>query len=113
MDRYWYHPLLLGSVRHGEHIEKLMNRTLPTIALTSVIGTESGGAGLSKRRSSRWMMIFYGAIAIVLVGLALALLFGQGNKISQTTTTPSIDGHTAPNKTSPETGSPSPKSDGF
>jgi hypothetical protein len=39
-DRYWYHQLLLGAVRHGLNLEKL-HPDFPALRLTSEIGRAS------------------------------------------------------------------------
>ena len=41
IDRYWYHRLLVGSVKHAIMIEKKYNKELPELALSETIGMES------------------------------------------------------------------------
>jgi len=41
IDRYWYHRLLNGAVKHGLEIEKMHQEKLPELALTTAIGAES------------------------------------------------------------------------
>ena len=41
IDRYWYHRLLVGSVKHGIKIEKDHEKDLPEISLSRAIGAES------------------------------------------------------------------------
>jgi len=41
MDRYWYHRLLVGSVRHAIEIEKKYKHSLPELSLSDAIGKES------------------------------------------------------------------------
>lgn len=41
IDRYWYHRLLVGSVKHGIEIEKRYKESLPEISLAEAIGRES------------------------------------------------------------------------
>ncbi|KAA5599173.1 hypothetical protein [Blastochloris sulfoviridis] len=41
MDRYWYHRLLVGAVKHAIEIEKRFGDTLPELCLTKAIGGES------------------------------------------------------------------------
>jgi hypothetical protein len=41
MDLFWYHPLLIGSVRHGLRLEKLHKDRLPELALTTTIRDEA------------------------------------------------------------------------
>jgi len=41
IDRYWYHRLLVGSVRHAITIEKKYKELIPELSLSDVIRTES------------------------------------------------------------------------
>jgi hypothetical protein len=41
MDRFWYHPLLIGSVRHGLRLEKRHGTRLPELALATTIRDEA------------------------------------------------------------------------
>ena len=41
IDRYWYHRLLVGSVKHAIAIEKKYEKDLPEISLSEAIGKES------------------------------------------------------------------------
>lgn len=41
MDRYWFHRLLVGSVKHGIEIEKKYKDSLPELSLSDAIGAES------------------------------------------------------------------------
>ena len=41
MDKYWYHRLLVGSVKHGMEIEKEHEKELPELSLSKAIGAES------------------------------------------------------------------------
>ena len=41
IDRYWYHRLLVGSVKHAIEIEKKYSKELPELALSDAIGKES------------------------------------------------------------------------
>ena len=41
IDRYWYHRLLVGSVKHAITIEKKYSRELPELSLSETIGIES------------------------------------------------------------------------
>ena len=41
IDRYWYHRLLIGSVKHGVLIEEKHKAELPELSLTAAIGAES------------------------------------------------------------------------
>lgn len=87
VDRYWYHPLLIGSVKHGEKLEVELQNYLPAAGLTKAI-TESShikppkGLGwLSQKngdgtlRSEEKLRIFYwiGATTLILAALLLQL----------------------------------------
>jgi hypothetical protein len=41
IDRYWYHRLLIGSVKQGMSIEKRYKDEIPELSLTEAIGKES------------------------------------------------------------------------
>lgn len=41
IDRYWYHRLLVGAVRHAITIEKRYQAELPELSLSAAIGKES------------------------------------------------------------------------
>ena len=41
IDRYWYHRLLVGSVKHAIMIEKKYSKELPELSLSETIGIES------------------------------------------------------------------------
>jgi hypothetical protein len=41
IDRYWYHRLLVGSVKHAIEIEKKYREELPELSLSDAIGRES------------------------------------------------------------------------
>jgi hypothetical protein len=53
MDRYWYHRLLVGSVNHGESIERRHRFEIPEIGLTAAIGATSPIK--LTRRLSKWL----------------------------------------------------------
>ena len=41
IDRYWYHRLLVGSVKHALEIEKKYKSEIPELSLSDAIGKES------------------------------------------------------------------------
>lgn len=41
IDRYWYHRLLVGAVKHAIMIEKKYSKELPELSLSDAIGKES------------------------------------------------------------------------
>jgi hypothetical protein len=78
MDRLWYHRLLLGAVRHGIAIENAHVERLPEIALATKIGEESPVyIGKKKVGSERKMDIFYGIVALLLIGAAVAAFLNK------------------------------------
>lgn len=123
VDVYWYHPLLIGSVKKGLDIEKQLSEQLPNINLTHTIGSESSIdiGPFKKVRSTRKAKIFYLGIAAVLAAMSVGIGFmgkdakasdGAGNdapnvlvapdakptkaESSQTTTTQTKPTHVAP-----------------
>lgn len=75
MDRFWYHRLLIGSVKQGLVAEDALAATYPEICLTKAIGDESPiKIGSWQIRSSRKIDIFYWLIALLLLaGAAVSL----------------------------------------
>lgn len=79
-DRYWYHPLLLASVRHGEQLERELRTVLPQVGLTLDIseGSPSKPPILwfwrkEKLHSSDKLLYFYVVGGAVLLLAALLL----------------------------------------
>lgn len=79
-DRYWYHPLLMASVRHGEQLESELRMVLPQVGLTHDItaGSPSNPPLLWRWRkkqlhSSDKLLYFYVVGGAVLVLAALLL----------------------------------------
>jgi len=75
MDRFWYHRLLIGSVKQGLVAENALAATYPEIRLTKAIGGESPiKIGSWEVHSSRKIDIFYWLIALLLLaGAAISL----------------------------------------
>jgi hypothetical protein len=75
MDRFWYHRLLIGSVKQGLVAEGALAATYPEIRLTKAIGDESPiTIGSRQIHSSRKIDIFYWLIAsLLLAGAAISL----------------------------------------
>lgn len=97
VDQIWYHRLLLGAVKHGEALERILADEVPGIALTQRIRDESpydferlGGVGTLLRgrytkgwawtqgtiRSSHKLRRFYRTITILLVVMAVGVQLG-------------------------------------
>jgi len=79
-DRYWYHPLLLASVRHGEQLEEELRTVLPKIGLALDISAGSPSKPpllwcwrKKELHSSEKLLYFYTIGGVVLV-MAAALL---------------------------------------
>ena len=53
IDRYWYHRLLVGAVKHGLSIETKYKQALPELSLTDAIGDESP---FEPRGVTRWSL---------------------------------------------------------
>lgn len=102
VDQIWYHRLLLGSVQHGETLEKLLADEVPGIGLAQRIREESpykferlgvAGPHLRKRNAKRWdwtqttirssdkLRRFYWTITLLLVVFAVGVQLG-GVKIA-------------------------------
>lgn len=52
IDRYWYHRLLVGSVKHAIEIEKKYKNDMPELSLSDAIGEESP---YQPRGGVRWL----------------------------------------------------------
>lgn len=52
IDRYWYHRLLVGSVKHAIEIEKKYKNDIPELSLSDAIGEESP---YQPRGGVRWL----------------------------------------------------------
>ncbi|HHH2117695.1 hypothetical protein AB8989_08085 [Yersinia hibernica] len=76
VDVYWYHPLLLGAVKHGASIEKGLIDIMPEIGLTTRIGKESPTQIFWKKdvHSTTKAKLFYFGVLIVLI-ISTTLLF--------------------------------------
>lgn len=79
-DRYWYHPLLIASVRHGEQLEAELRTNLPRVGLTHDISAGSPAEPPAlwfwrkeTLRSSDKLHYFYAIGGLVLVAAAVLL----------------------------------------
>lgn len=76
MDRFWYHRLLMGAVKHGARIETEMAAHIPELGLTKAIGEESPFTlpviGY-KMHSNKKMDTFYGLGMVVYLVLIVVL----------------------------------------
>lgn len=87
VDRYWYHPLLIGSVKHGEKLEAELRAFVPKAGLTQDItaashikppkglGRLAGKNDDGTLRSEEKLRIFYwiGATTLILAAAFLQL----------------------------------------
>jgi hypothetical protein len=110
MDRYWYHVLLKGSVKHGAKIENQLKGKVPDIALGGTISEESGNVRIlgfrmnSDKRLTSFYILGFMMLAIVFVCLFLAVpnrpppvgVLGAGN--TQPVQTPAPQQPAAPSK---------------
>lgn len=76
MDKYWYHRLLQGAVKHAILIETKWSRHIPEIRLTSNIRDESPIKVFRKKEihSKHKIPIFYCSLIITLFLLAIMIL---------------------------------------
>jgi hypothetical protein len=75
MDRFWYHNLLYGSVKHAQEIEVRLQEKIPGIKLSTSIGNASPIHVFSKEiHTNSKMIIFYALIAFVMVLLIVAFV---------------------------------------
>lgn len=80
MDRFWYHRLLYGAVRHGQFIEERFGDELSFLRLTRAIGDESSFWFLGVRiRSPRKIDAFYGLFALLLLA-AIYVVYNAKSK---------------------------------
>jgi len=81
MDRFWYHKLLYGAVRHGQFIENKFGDDLSFLRLTKAIGDESSIWFMGVRiRSPRKIDAFYGLFALLLL-VAIYLVYNAKTKL--------------------------------
>src|SRR5215510_5116191 len=57
IDRYWYHRLLAGAVRHAVKIEELHRDTLPELSLSTAIAAESPYEPRAFVRGLAWILV--------------------------------------------------------
>ncbi len=75
MDYGWYHQLLRGSVEHGTEIENKWSYHISALGLTKSISARSKVILRNRTfSSSKRMKIFYGGIAVLLLGLFVGYL---------------------------------------
>lgn len=78
MDRYWYHILLKGAVKHAGKIEDQLKDRLPGITLGKTISEVSGGVKIfgvtmnSDRRLTNFYILGFLMLAVVFVSLVFA-----------------------------------------
>lgn len=79
-DKFWYHPLLIASVRHGEQLEAELRKSLPAVGLTQDITAGSPAKPpafwfwrKSELHSSDKLFYFYVIGGLVLVSAAILL----------------------------------------
>ena len=78
MDRFWYHNLLIGSVKHALKIEKRYNKGTPELELSTSIGRESPqNIWKFEIHSSEKIDLFYAAVLTLLIMLTGGMLFAR------------------------------------
>lgn len=73
MDRYWYHELLRGAVRHGKEIEDSLREQIPVVSLAASI-RQASHASLNKNAASK-LNWFYMTILVVQILALLVVVF--------------------------------------
>ncbi|EKM97164.1 hypothetical protein C211_04165 [Stutzerimonas degradans] len=77
-DRFWYHPLLLGSVKHAMTIEQSLTADgYPESSLTTAVGNASAISVWPtsyKIRSSKKIAVFYISMAVIFLFLGFLLM---------------------------------------
>lgn len=76
MDKYWYHQLLVGSVKQGKEIERRWMKILPELRLTHSIGDSSPHKFFFNKiqiHSKHKFRIFYGLLGLALLSLGIGL----------------------------------------
>lgn len=85
VDQIWYHRLLIGAVRQGEALEKLLAPQIPGIGLTQRISEESpyqahlpivGDVGKPLHSASKLRGFYWGVAALLSLAILLTA-FGQ------------------------------------
>jgi phosphoglycolate phosphatase-like HAD superfamily hydrolase len=77
MDRFWYHRLLYGAVKHALSIERRWARELPELSLTGAIGDESPVHLFGRKiRSPRKIDLFYWIVFGLTILMAGAIQCG-------------------------------------
>jgi len=79
MDRFWYHRLLMGAVKHGSRLEAALRKDIPEIGLTEAIGRESPipirlFGKIWSIRSARKMDLFYWVVVALLFLMIVGIL---------------------------------------
>lgn len=81
-DKYWYHRLLLGAVKHGAAIEGEIRKLGVEVSLTKKIGDESPVPMFCKNiHSTDKIDIFYWSIASLISLLIIFIMFGLSTSI--------------------------------
>lgn len=83
MDRYHYHPLLIGAVKHAESIEDRYSNALPDLSLTKAISTESPTKAFwFKIHSTYKISIFYGMGLLIIAAPWINVIYQNNIKNS-------------------------------
>ena len=78
MDRFWYHNLLIGSVKHALKIEKRYSTNTPELGLSTVIGKSSPQTFWRfEIHSSQKIDLFYAAGLTLLIVLTGGILLAK------------------------------------
>ncbi|MCX2841988.1 hypothetical protein OQJ59_10190 [Microbulbifer thermotolerans] len=72
MDRYWYHELLRGAVKHGRLLEESLKSTVPDISLATSIRSASH-ASLNKNAASKLNWFYLTILGVQVVALVVVV----------------------------------------
>lgn len=96
VDRIWYHPLLLGAVKHAEQLEEMLTDDVPGISLTRSISNASPVTVVGhEMHSGTKMSVFYVVIFVVLLALATGAHRGAQEPSRPSTATPAGEAETS------------------
>lgn len=83
MDRYWYHELLRGAVRHGKLVENSLRQQIPVISLAASI-RQASHASLNKNAASKldWFyMIILGVQILALLVVTFCSIYDHNSRM--------------------------------
>jgi hypothetical protein len=73
MDRFWYHELLRGAVKHGSLLEASLQETVPNIGLANSI-REASHSSLNVNAAKKLNIFYLSILSVLLVGFILLII---------------------------------------